>query len=221
MNLAELISDYRASSNDTTTPYLWSDDQVIPWLNEAVDEACIRGRLIQESDNPTICQIAVVAGTSSYALHPSLYELEYVAFKRTGDLARNKLGVTSIEELDAYLPEWRELTDEPAHVIQKDKSIRIVPTPVEAGTLYLEGYRLPLAHMAINTDTPEIYHAHHKHLVHWALYRGFSVPDADAFDPARAEQALARFTQYFGIRPDSDLRRLTRADQPHHNKAWL
>ncbi|RPP87255.1 hypothetical protein IPC1125_34030, partial [Pseudomonas aeruginosa] len=58
------------------------------------------------------------------------------------------------------------------------------------------------------------------HLVQWALHRGFSIPDMESFDPNRAALAEAAFTAYFGERPDSDLRRITREDVPHHVEAF-
>lgn len=57
---------------------------------------------------------------------------------------------------------------------------------------------------------------HHPHLVEWALHKAFSVPDAEFFDPNRAQIAEAKFIDYFGERPDSDLRRITREDVPQH-----
>ena len=92
---------------------------------------------------------------------------------------------------------------------------------VEVGdTLQMEVYRLPMLSLA-DSDTPEIHEAHHEHLVQWALHRAFSIPDTEAFDPARAASAEATFTRYFGLLPDSDLRRRTREDVPHHNEAIL
>jgi hypothetical protein len=75
--------------------------------------------------------------------------------------------------------------------------------------------------MALDGDEPCILAVHHIHLVQWALYRAFSKPDAEIFDPNRAAQAEAEFSRYFGARPDSDLRSDTREDEPQHIVAWL
>ena len=96
-------------------------------------------------------------------------------------------------------------------------------TPDRAGILRLEGYRTPLADMTLtdkDTVQPEIHPEHHRHLVQWALHRGFSIPDMESFDPSRAALAEDAFTAYFGQRPDSDLRRITREDVPHHVEAF-
>jgi hypothetical protein len=64
---------------------------------------------------------------------------------------------------------------------------------------------------------PEIHQAHHEHLLQWALHKAFGIPDSDGFDPGRSALAERAFTAYFGPMPDSDLRRETRSDVPHHN----
>ena len=71
-----------------------------------------------------------------------------------------------------------------------------------------------------DTAAPEISELHHEHLVNWALHKAFSIPDAEGFDPQRAQDAERDFTEYFGIRPDSDLRRITREDVPHTVEAF-
>lgn len=218
MTLADLIAAYRTDANDKVVPYFASDEDVTGWLNEAEAEAAIRGRLIHESDAPAVCQIAVLAGTASYPLHASLYELSHVAFRQDGEVTRKPVRLVSSEYLDAVVCDWRDAEGLPLYAIQGDSGIRLVPKPVAAGTLLLEGYRLPMEPMLLaeqETATPEINGAHHRHLVQWALHRGFSVPDSESFDPNRAAIAEAAFTQYFGHRPDADLRRITREDVPH------
>ncbi|MDI3512626.1 MAG: hypothetical protein PWQ61_3393 [Betaproteobacteria bacterium] len=97
-----------------------------------------------------------------------------------------------------------------------------MPGPKADGLLKLEGYRLPLAPMVLSSaENPEINAAHHRHLVQWALHRGYSVPDSEIFDATRSSLALAEFERYFGLPVDSDLRRAERIDVEHHNVAIL
>lgn len=85
----------------------------------------------------------------------------------------------------------------------------------------MEGYRLPLL-LLVDDDgiTPEIHRSHHTHLVQWALHRAYGMQDADTFDKDRSDKAEAKFTEYFGLRPDADLRRSTREDVDQHNQAF-
>ena len=220
MNLEGLIAQFRVDSDDAVAPFLWGDEALAAWFTEAADEAALRGRLLHESSDPAVCQIAVTVGRTSYPLHEALYEIDYLSFKPTGATVRQVVTFKSREELDRIEPDWREKGGEVRYALQGDTSIRLALTPETAGTLYLEGFRLPLDPLANDGDEPEIHRSHHVKLVHWALHRAFSKPDAETVDPTRAAAAEKAFTAYFGLRPDSDLRRAARHDVEHHNTAF-
>lgn len=220
MTLRELIARYRVEANDKVEPYFSSDKDVTDWLNDAESEACIRGRLIHESTNPGMCVINIVAGQSVYKLHRALYELDNLRFQANGDNRVCPVYQTSQDNLNVINPEWRQQLGDPHYAIQGDASVRVSPVPARAGLLMIEGYRLPKAAMESMDDEPEINAVHHRHLVHWALHKAFSVPDSEFIDPNRSAIAESNFSQYFGERPDSDLRRITREDVPHHVRAF-
>lgn len=225
MNLAALIARTRTDSGDIKRAIsggddtLWSNDDIRDWLNDAESEAAVRRRLLHESENPDVCSIDVGEGVATYSLHWSLYEITHARFI-PGNGEPQKIDLKSTEALDAIMPDWRDREGMPQFAVQKDTTIRLVPTPSIGGELRLEGYRLPLTPMKDEKDEPEIHKAHHIHLVQWVLFRGFSIPDSDLFDTARAAQAEREFTRYFGIAPDADLRRETREDTPHHVEAF-
>lgn len=50
MTLEELIAQFRTDADDTARPYLWGDDDLIRWFNEAVNEACRRSHLLVDSN---------------------------------------------------------------------------------------------------------------------------------------------------------------------------
>lgn len=222
MTLEDLIRRFRIDATDTVpSPYLFDDEWVIVWLNDAQAEAAVRGRLLYEADNPVVCEIAVSAGVNTYQLHASLYELASTRFEVAGETRSEPLYLTTREELTRTRPDWRnDADDRPRFIIQDDSSITLWPRPNQAGTVRLEGYRLPIAAMANDSDKPEINATHHRYLVYWALHMAFSRPDAETFDPQRSKTAEDAFTRYFGIRPDSDLRRSTRSDEAQTNKVF-
>lgn len=217
MQLNDLISRFRTLANDKVEPYFIDDASVIDWLNDAVSEACIRGRLLHESQNNDVCKINILIGSSRYQLHESLYELTRLWFEPSDGTKGHFLSLMSPELLDHYYDgeNWRVKSGKPEHAIQDDTGIRLVPVPDVGGELQLEGYRVPLSPMKNDTDIPEINQIHHVQLIQWVLHRAYSVPDSEFFDPNRAAIAEQEFTDYFGIRPDSDLRRITREDIPH------
>ncbi|MDN5539966.1 MAG: hypothetical protein L0H08_23745, partial [Comamonas sp.] len=78
MNLEDLIASFREDSSDEVEPYLWGDDTVTRWLNEAQDEAAVRGRLLLDDSTPAVTTIAVSAGQASYQLHAKVYEIAHL-----------------------------------------------------------------------------------------------------------------------------------------------
>lgn len=220
MNLTDLIARFRTDANDKAQPYFWEDAEVTAWLNDAQEEAVIRGRLIHESANPSMCNIALAAGQSVCNIHQTMYELDYLGYQTTGQADVSCLRLVSQDYLNSDVKNWRQLEGTPKYAIQSDKGLRIVPKPLLAGVLMIEGYRLPKTPMEGGDDEPEINKAHHRQLIFWVLHRAFSIPDTEAFDPNRAAIAEREFTQYFGLRPDVDLRRITREDVQHHVQAF-
>lgn len=218
MDLAELLQVFRRLTGDTETPYRWSDADIEAWLREGEREACVRRRLLHESADQKVCQIDVGAGEAVYLLHPALYELDHLGFKVGGVGRRAPIKLVSQEWLDDHLTDWRDREGMPVYAIQGDTTLRLVPTPTADGLLLLEGYRLP---MPCATEwKPEIHAGHHEQLAQWALHRAYSAPDPDLLDPQRAALAERTFSAYFGERPNADMRRLTREDTEHCNKAW-
>ena len=220
MNLEQLIQQFRVDADDLIEPHFWDAEWIAAWLTEAQAEAAVRGRLLYEAANAAVCQIAVAANTATHDLHKSLFELVHLRFQATGATTSSVVTIKAREELDRIRPGWRDETGTPRHAVQDDTRITLVPRPELAGTLHVEGYRVPLKALENDTDKPELNESHHRHLVHWALHRAFSKPDADGFDATRASSAEAAFTRYFGQRPDSDLRRATRSDVPQTNKVF-
>ena len=216
MTLEDLIRRFRVLAGDIEDPPFWSNEDVANWLSDGQVQACVRGRLLREDENNSVCRIALEPGRQVYKLHRSVYELIDVRIKPSIGSSR-PLKLVTREWLNAEMPDWRDWNRTAQFAIQDETKLLIVGTIEEGDTLRLECYRLPLAAMEDGSDTPEIHEAHHEHLIQWALHKAFSVPDADAFDPARAKMAEDAFTRYFGLQPDSDMRRATRHDVPHHN----
>jgi hypothetical protein len=227
MTRDQLIQEFRTAASDWLDPYLvnsyeWDTVWLIRWLEEAQIEACVRGRLLHESENEDVCVVPVSAGTSTYPLHASLYEITHSAFRLVDATQRTPIKLTSTEELDRTVTDWRDLTGTPEFAVQGEESIRLVPRPNAIGELLLEGYRLPLNSLAISgAVTPEIHAAHHRQLINWLLFRAFSTPKPEIRNMDAALKAEIDFNKYFGMRPDSDLRRITREDVQHHNRAWF
>lgn len=220
MTLEELIRRFRTLAVDNVQPYLFADEDVTDWLNDGQRQACIRGRLLREDDNQAVCEIALTPGQRTYPLHKAVYEIINARIVPVSGRSR-PVFLASREWMDGNMPDWRDEQGQAEFAIQDDTSIRVVGVITTGDKLVIECYRTPLKVLANDVDKPEIHEAHHEHLIQWALHKAFSVVDADTFDPQRSDRSEAAFTNYFGRMPDSDLRRMTREDVPHHNAPIL
>ena len=141
MELGELIRRFRTQANDKVEPYFNEDEDVKDWLNDAVNEACIRGRLVHESHNADVCSIPVVIDQSQYSLHESIYEITRLTFVPVDGEKQSDLRLVSEEWLNLYHYEnWPQMKGKPKFAIQSDTALLIVPKPDAAGELFVEGY---------------------------------------------------------------------------------
>lgn len=218
MTQEELIARVRSDSDDLVVPYLSPDELIIQWLAEAEQEAAIRSRLIYDSTTADVCSIAVTAGQPTYALHPAIIDVARAAFTPSGSSTEIDLYLTDHVEQDRLHAGWRTQVDVPRQAIQMDTTLRLGCVPSTDGVIALECYRLPVS---LDDDSwqPEISAIHHRHLAQWALHRCYSRPDAEIFNPKKADAALAEFTRVFGLRPEAGMRRDSQANRPIFNKA--
>lgn len=221
MTLDDLIRRFRVAARDTVTPYLFADEDVTDWLNDALEQACIRARLLRDDSTEAVTRIALTVGTHTYQLHETVYEIIIARLIHANGEPPTTLPIVSREWLDRNAPDWRETTNPADCLIQDETTVRVVGTFAAGDRIDLECYRLPLEPLASDADEPEIHRANHVHLIEWALHRGFSIPDAETKDDARASEHEAKFTAHFGPMPDADMRRMTRHDVEHHNVSIL
>lgn len=225
MTLEDLIRRFRVKAQDKAAPYLADDEVVTDWLNDAVEQAAIRGRLLREDANDDICRIDLTSASQhTWPLHESVFEIINIRLCTVNDAPDEdtRLWLVSREWLDREVPQWRtNFTERAKYAIQDENTLRIVGTFPVGAWLQMEVYRLPINPLVGDSDSPEIHRAHHEHLLDWALHEFYAIPDTEFYDSKRSEQHEQAFTDYFGPLPDSDMRRTTRHDLFHGNEVIL
>lgn len=231
MTLDDLIASFRVDADDVPTSVgggtkdlLWTDAELARFFGEAEEEAAIRKRLLYDDYTLAIVRIDVLAGQSSYPIDPRFFEVSKARLLNasTGRFLED-LYITTRDALDHECRYWRDERRRPELFIQDDTRIVLPGVVDRAYTLRIEGYRTPLVPITADSDVsivPEIAAIHHRFLVHWVLHRAYSKPDSETLNPQKSAIALAAFEQYFGLRPDADLRKDQQANKPHHNDAW-
>lgn len=217
MDVAGIIATFRRDMVDQAEPYFWSDDDVVAYLNSAVQEACERALLIEDSRTAAVCELVLIPGQSTYALHPSVLRIKRLTFRG------RPLDETSVEALDAGWHGWELRQGEPRGFIFEQEGgtatparLRLVPTPSQAEAVALTVYRGPLTQLSAGSLSahPEIPERFHERLMPW-LYRCAKLkPDAETAGPSEAAQHEAEFERAFGARPDANVQRKRRDRRP-------
>lgn len=212
MKVDDFITRFRAAVFDNAYPPFWSAEEIVSYLNEAVQEACERSKLIEDRS----MSLALMPGQDTYSLLPSVFEIKRLA------LQGRPLGEASVEELDCDSPGWESSSGMPRYFIFEQASgaqppkVRLVPTPMAADTASITVFRGVLRPLSadITFSRPEIPERFHERLMDWVMHRAYLKQDADTFDPAKAATSLALFVQAFGERHDANVQRKQRDRRP-------
>lgn len=197
MTLEEFRLRFRQGTGDLSKPYLWSDEEVDQFANDAEDEACRRAGLLVDSSSPEASEIVISARDEAVDLHES------VIFVRRARLASSgrTLSPRVARAMDEECPGWE---DTPASIPQifvpdwESGKLRLWPPAAQADTLKLTVVRTPLVPMEKDGDSPSIPRRYHAALLDWMYHLAYLKQDADAFDPKKAAQHEGRFTAEFG-----------------------
>ncbi|HIE1750415.1 TPA: DUF6682 family protein [Pseudomonas aeruginosa] len=218
MNRGQLRERLRSAYlDDTAQPYLWEDDLLDGFLEDAQQEAVIRSRSLVDT-----LQLPLVKGQGSYTMAAAI--LDVTRFRVPG---AGSLGRTSMEELDES-GSWEQRQGRPTHFaftstqFSGDGVLIVYPAPGADGAATLTVQRLPATLVDDNSE-PELPAHQHLFLLNWAAHRAFSLRDSDAEDQARAAQHEGAFAAVFGERLDAKAMRKRAEKRPHKtriNPAW-
>lgn len=200
MTLQELIQAARDRLDDTVPEYLWSDEALTRYANNAVDEACVRADLIVDRRTPQVCRIQLVPGVGEYDLDGRILNVQWVE-SRHGQVARRLEKVTSVRF------ERRGMYDSgvPEFYVQDIGTGRIGVNPVPSFALeiWMQVSRLPLERLRNPDDVPEIPMAHHAGLLNWILYEAYMKDGQETRSESKASICFQQFERQFGARPTS------------------
>ena len=73
MTLSELMDQLRSATlRDTAIPRLWSDTELVRYLNHAQMDFAVRTHALVDDTTPATCKITTVAGQAVYPIHNSV-----------------------------------------------------------------------------------------------------------------------------------------------------
>lgn len=189
MNTTELLALFRTEVSDNALPYLWADDFVYTYIDEAQKQFCRLTEGIEDSRSYTL---KIKSGIVWYSIDPAILKIRSAHDSVTG----KEIPIVATEKM-ANMGLWFDGATGPLKVLisgLERNALRALPVPNVASTVELRTFRLP-ADIAAGDDF-EIDAQHVLPLLHWVKYRAYSVQDADAGDKSRAELNRKEFELY-------------------------
>lgn len=205
----------RSDRVDGTADWLWSDETLVTYINEAQRRFARLGLVIRDGSTD-VTRVTLIEGVNQYALDPSVLAVMSVRYPGdNADLARGGHNAfDSYRQPDAYYfdPSMMSTrqpgkpvafsTDEQVSPDDYDSAsvvtLRIYPVPAAAQdgqVLQLRVVRLPLEDLTLSNmqAVPEIPRDHHLEMLDWAAYLALRIVDVDAGMPGRANEFRASF----------------------------
>lgn len=231
--LDELARDMLRDRSDLMSgpdDYLWSDEQLVRYINEAENMLARQGLVIRDATTASVVQVTTVESIDQYTLHPSIVAVISAKFDGDpSDLARaGHSAFSTYHQPDplfwdtaqlSTLPPGKPLafsTDE-----QLDKksgktgvvNMRVYPEPSAdyAGLiLKMRVCRKPLKALTLDDleASPEVPEEYHLGLLDWAAYRALRNVDSDAGAVERADKYKEAFDAMVAQAKKDALRKL-------------
>ncbi len=195
MNSSELLDLYRKEMEDTSLPYLWSDEEIFEYANDAQKMFARDTGGIPDGTTAAVTEIDVTPADDWYALHPSILQIRTASRTDTGRPVE-VLNFEDMRERRWYFDGTLGLLRAMVIGIERHK-VRMWPYPSETMTVSMTVFRLPLVEITSDGDQEfEIDVEHHRHLLHWMRHLGYLKQDSETFDKSKSEEFEGRHLAY-------------------------
>jgi len=202
MNVGEIIAMYRTEVSDIERPYLWTDEEVLAYLNDAYT-MLIRFMGGVPDATSAISEIDVTIGQKEAAISEAVIRVVRAFRESDGaelsviestdvPLVRNSAGKVALMRIGSHAGPIEYV------IIGTDRNmVSFHPVPNTADTIKLQVRRMPLVELAAESDVPsDIGAEHHLHLLKWMKSMGYRKQDADTLDMEKAQLNESLFLQY-------------------------
>lgn len=117
---------------DNVSPFLWSDNLLNIYLNEAEREAARRASLlvdkatVNDNDSLPLTKLNLVPEQAEYTISPKVVRLK----KAVPSWNSIALEITTEGFMDEIFPLWRTDTGDPLYVLEEKGKVTVTPTPI-------------------------------------------------------------------------------------------
>lgn len=211
MTPKELASYFRDQVHDTKKPYLWTDTEVLRYMNLAYfDWVRLIGGLRDASSDLT--QLVLPAGVEVFDLDRRIIK---ILSAKLADASAGKpaLRILSSQDYEALSLPTRTGTVRALVFGEGESSLRVLDTPAEATTVKLVVRRLPLENVTLASDAFEVRDEHTEFLVYGMMQRAYLKDDQDTYNKGFSDRAGTMF-QAEAARAKVDSERANHAPRP-------
>lgn len=189
MNTTELLGVFRQEVFDIAAPYLWADELIYTYIDDAQKQFCRDTYGIEDARS---FKLTVAVDKEWYALDPNILKLRNAVRTDTG----REVPIVAMEKMsEAGLRFDGSKGPVRALVSGLEKgALRATPVPNETATIELRVFRLP-ADVGPGDDF-EIDPHHILNLLPWVKTKAYMVQDAEANDPKKAAENKAIWDAY-------------------------
>ena len=200
----ELLTLFRSEVDDKTPEYLWSDDEIYGYMDDAQKMFCRLTGGIADAVTDEVCLLSFGPDTEFVTIDPRILLIKQA--RRQSDFRQIRvLNAQNFElpstEWDYGMPRTLRLdgstgTVEAIVTDMVQDMVRCVPISNANQEVRLVVTRLPLHDIVGTNQMFEIQEQHHRHLLHWMKHLAYSKQDAETFDKGKAEEFRLRFLAY-------------------------
>lgn len=202
MKTSELLELFRKEADDTMEPYLWSDEEVLAYLNEAQEVHVRLTGGLADRRGP-LSKITYKTGDQF-----KKYDEKILRIQGAWDENNNKITVQNYDSLETgYLEDdyGRRInaglddgrTGDIKYLITDVDAgdIQLYPIPDHDGSIRMYIRRLPKDDITSTSVELEIPSYHHLNLLNWVKYKAFMKQDVETFDGTRAKEFRMAFVE--------------------------
>ena len=224
LSLSDILRRVRSRLDDSLTPYLWPDEELIDYTNDAIQEACIRANLdVQDEVAIPFTQKLDLTFNNKYALPSSTLYVRSVRLASSPGVTLCPTSLGRIEQQTHGRPigtgtPGSYATDQTQDGRGNQCGIRVrtlylIPTPAATDTALVDVVRVP-CDLQNDSDVPEIDSLWHSDLIYGITALAYLKRDTDTFDPKKYERDWAVFEERFGPRLPAVVIRERQTDVP-------
>ena len=182
-----LIRAFRDDEKDSVTPYFWSDDQLVRWINEGLTEFAEQSESIYDEDSLSTL-IPYGTGEHRFDLDPCI--LDVVSAWVEGSPSCQLQCCNG-----DYRPHYYMAFGGCGSHFRFSPSGQLVlyPTPTAPGEIRLRVIRRPVREVGKCEKIPDLLPSDRRHLLLYMAYKAYSASDAETFDKSKSNNRYAEF----------------------------